>query len=95
MNTKDTRIDQTKSFIVVSDLYNPKSVTTYKLIDMTKDTYVSKEGQFYKDLCFPCTELIFNSLIAVCTERARLKKAHDDSMELVYQLSNKIARGEM
>ena len=34
-------------------------------------------------------------LLAILTERQRLKKAYDDSMSLVYQLSNKIARKEL
>jgi len=34
-------------------------------------------------------------LVAVLTERQRLKKAYDDSMALVYELSNRIARGDL
>ena len=34
-------------------------------------------------------------LAAIVQERARLKKAYDDSMILVYQLRNKIARLEL
>ena len=33
-------------------------------------------------------------LVAVLTERRRLRKAYDDSMGLIYQLRNRIERGE-
>jgi hypothetical protein len=33
-------------------------------------------------------------LIEILTERRRLKKAYDDSMKLIYELSNAIVRGE-
>jgi hypothetical protein len=35
-----------------------------------------------------------DDLIAVLTERRRLKKAFDDSMTLIYQLKNRVSRGE-
>ncbi len=33
-------------------------------------------------------------LVAILEERARLKKAFDDSMKLVYELRNAVTRGE-
>lgn len=96
MSKKLELIRASKSFLVVDSLDNPSSIQRHELARETGDTLVSTKGkdfQFLKDFCWPVEAE--DELRSILTERARLKKAFDDSMSLVYQLSNKIARGEV
>lgn len=75
-------------------LYVP-NMDTASLMELTitkvgKDTVQcgSKEQTFYTAYLWPtsCKE----ELLAILTERAKLKKQLDDSMSLIYQLRNKL-----
>lgn len=56
------------------------------------DHYHKAEDCIYQAWCWPLKAN--DELLAVVTERQRLKKAFDDSMGLVYELRNRVARGE-
>jgi hypothetical protein len=48
---------------------------------------------YYSDFMWPAR--VKEDLLAILVKRQVLKKAYDDSMKLIYQLSNKISRGEL
>ena len=54
------------------------------------DKHHKPEDCIYQSLCWPAE--FEGELRAILEERARLKKAFDDSMKLIYQLRNKITR---
>lgn len=91
MNPGDT-------IIVVTDYSDPDSTKEYVVKKFTKgkpgeDTVSTDAGIFYAAFCWPIEAK--EELMKVIKERHRLKKAYDDSMDLVYELKNKIARGEI
>jgi hypothetical protein len=51
------------------------------------------EDCLYQAFCFPAAAR--GELVEIMQERGRLKKAYDDSMGLIYELKNRIARGEL
>lgn len=51
------------------------------------------EDCLYLDFMWPAH--VKGALMEVLVERARLQKQLDDSMKLVYELRNKVARGEL
>ena len=53
------------------------------------DNHHKPEDCLYKDYAWPAA--FADELAAVVAERARLKRAYDDSMSLIYQLKNKIS----
>jgi len=56
------------------------------------DNHHKPEDCIFTSWCWPLSAQ--DDLKAVVTERQRLKKAFDDSMKLVYELRNRVARGE-
>lgn len=56
------------------------------------DQYHKPEDCIYKAWCWPAAYK--ERLVAAISERARLKAAFDDSMKLIYELRNCVARGE-
>ena len=56
------------------------------------DNQHKPEDSIYHSYCWPAR--VKDELLAVLAEQRRLQKAGDDSIELVYQLRNAIARGE-
>ena len=65
-------------------------IEEYIITKIGKDTVEcgSKERTFYTAFLWPtsCKE----ELLTILTERAKLRKALDDSMSLIYQLRNKL-----
>ncbi len=93
---KCQRIEADEKFIVVFDWCNPASVTICYLLLSHKHCYTASSGEQYgKEHCFPYSEEILAEIISVCTKRQTMQKAVDDSMSLVYQLCNKVSRGEL
>lgn len=90
--TREERIIQDLQFLVVGDLCDPKTIRHYNLAHTTKGEYVSRDGGYFiKEFCWPVGAK--EELIDLCEHRQKLKKALDDSMSLVYQLSNKYSDG--
>ena len=54
---------------------------------------VRAEDSVHSAYVFPAR--VESQLVAIATERQRLKKAYDDSMKLIYELRNAITRGEV
>lgn len=57
------------------------------------DNYHKPEDCIYVAYTWPITAK--QQLIAILIERRMLKKAFDDSIQLLYQLRNKVSRGEL
>lgn len=99
MNHKEQLIQAVGKFIVVADLADPASITEYTLDgDQGKFVYRGhndryKDQRFSKEFCWPVQAK--DELIAILTERQLLQKALDRSLGLVYELNNKIARGDI
>jgi len=91
---KDQLIQRSGVFLYAVDLSDPSTVKEYVLEGMNGDLYKSSaDNMFLKAMCWPIE--VKDELIEICTRRQALKKQFDQSMSLVYQLSNKIARGEV
>lgn len=89
-------IREAGEFLVAHDLADPGTIERHDLARETGDAFVSAKGWEYvymKDFCWPVQAEA--ELRAVVEERARLRKAFDDSMSLVFGLRNKISRGEV
>ena len=85
-------------FLVAGRDDDPTSVSEYKLDGVRDDCYLGsndkyKDQMMYKDYCWPVQ--VRDELISVLTERNKLMKAYNESMGLIYELNNKIARGEV
>jgi hypothetical protein len=100
MSKREARI-YTEGKFLTADLDDPASIQEHELDVRRSRTatddffYVAgkKFDAHHKGFCWPVAAR--EELLAVITKRAALKKAYDDSMALVYQLSNKISRGEL
>lgn len=57
------------------------------------DGHHRPEDCIYKAYLWPAE--VKDELLDIIKERARLKKAYDDSMGLIYQLGNKVTRENM
>jgi hypothetical protein len=81
--------------IICSDMNGPTDMKEYTVTKVDKDTIQcgSAENTFYSAFAWPVAYA--DELTAVLTERARLKKAFDDSFALCLQLRNKIKREEV
>ena len=75
--------------LYVPDL-DAANIMEFTITKAGKDTVQcgSKEQTFYTAYLWPasCKE----ELLTILTERAKLRKAFDDSMSLIYQLRNKL-----
>jgi len=74
------------------DLDDPTSIVELTVTKVSQDTVQcgGPEEVYYTSFLWPAS--VRGKLIAITAERARLKKAYEDSMTLVYQLGNEIAR---
>lgn len=81
--------------ILVADLDGPSPIREYTVTKILKDTVQcgSAENTFYTAFTWPAR--VRPQLQAILDERAKLKKAYDDSMGLIYELKNKITRKEI
>lgn len=92
--TRLQMIQASKQFITAEDLSDPKTIQVHTLSRVDKETLIDSAGGYYiADFCWPIE--VHGKLTVILTERAKLKKALDDSMGLVYQLGNAISRGEI
>lgn len=90
--TKIEQIIQDLAFVTVDDFTNSATIRTHTLAGTTKDACKDTAGNYWlKDFCWPVAAV--GELREVCNQREILKKALDDSMSLVYQLSNKYSDG--
>jgi len=79
--------------IFYGDLADPQSKSVATVIKSNRDTTDTDKGTFFTAYLFPASvELELDNIII---HRAKLKKTFDDSMSLIYQLNNKISRGEV
>lgn len=93
---KVERIREVGKFVYVADFASPESIVVKDVGRIALSEVVSSDGIHYiTDFCWPYSEDILKRLTGICSERAGLKKAFDDSMNLVYRLQNEIARGEL
>ena len=81
-----------------SDLSDPttveEGVVTRVGSESGQDTvWIGNRGVFFADFMWPGR--VTDHLIGIIAERQKLKKAYDDSMKLIYELRNQIARGEI
>jgi hypothetical protein len=90
MTSKKLLVQESGCFITCQ-LDDPFSIRVRQLKTiLCESTYVDRQNEhFDANFCWPLQYK--NELLAVLTERAKLKKAFDDSMGLVYQLNNMIA----
>ena len=98
MSKKHEMIVAAGRFLVVGDMADPASITEYKLDGVDPGVYRCSSESYTNqrviaEYCWPVEAR--EELVTILTERQRLQKALDDSMGLVYQLGNKIARGEL
>lgn len=78
-----------------TDLDKPSSIQHGTVVKVSGEylQYGPKaEDSVHAAFVFPAR--VETDLVAVITERQRLRKAYDDSMKLVYELRNAITRGE-
>lgn len=88
--SKYSMISAEGRFIVVGDFTDPASIKQLTFSGITKDGMRDANGGLWMmEFCWPASA--YDEVLAICQERARLKKALDDSMALVYKLSNKYA----
>jgi hypothetical protein len=86
-------------FLVMEDDSNPNALREYSYDSLaTGGVLVGSRPGFDKQLimieyCWPVQ--VKEELVAILTERRRLKQAYDKSMGLIYELTNKIQRGEV
>lgn len=95
-NTRASRIIASGKFLVVGDPADPSSIVEKSLSAVRDDYYQSTEGKdylYHPAFCYPVSVKL--RLTSIIEERKRLKDAYDDSMALLYQLNNAIARGEL
>lgn len=78
--------------LLARDLDDPTSIVEKTVTKVGSDTVQcgSAEETYFKAFLWPVKYR--DELVAVVTERQRLKKAHTDSMKLVFELKNKISR---
>lgn len=99
MHRREQLIRKDGKFLSVDDLDSPDSIREHVLETKRKgisDEFFMVAGTqegYHRNFCWPVG--VRTELTEVLTKRAALKKAYDDGMSLIYQLSNKIARGEL
>ena len=81
--------------VLVGDLDDPAKLKEYTISSVGKDTVTcgSPELVFYTAFVWPAR--VKDELVRIINERRKLKKAYDDSMGMIYELRNKIARSEV
>lgn len=81
--------------LIISDLECESSVHEKTVTKVMKDCVQcgSPEEVYYTAFCWPAR--VKEQLLEIIRQRAILKKAYDDSMGLVYELKNKMARNEI
>ena len=81
--------------LIPDSLHSASQILEKVITKVEKDTIQcgSVEQTYYKAFCWPASAR--EELIKILETRAELKKAFDDSMKLVYELKNKISRGEL
>lgn len=76
--------------LIPSDLADVGSIKEYTISKVGKDTIQcgSPENTFYKAFCWPieCRD----ELIAIVGRRQELKTVFEDSLKLIYELSNRV-----
>lgn len=83
--------------LVTTDLDDPHAILRLDKVGEQKQSgevyFKMSNGEYYHQAyCWPIAWE--QEVITLITERARLKKAYDDSMKLVYELKNKIKRND-
>lgn len=79
--------------LVASDMSNPASLREYTVVSVSRDEVKTNAGIFYASFCFPAR--VKPQLVEFMTEQARLKKLAEDHFTNLYELRNKIIRGEL
>lgn len=87
-----------EEILMAGDMDDPKSIRKLKVIGIGKPeggmtTIQTTQGIYFSAFCWPVR--VEAELRQILEQRATLKKALDDSMKLVYDLSNRITRGEV
>lgn len=86
--SKYSKIADEGKFIVVGDFADPASIKHLTFSAITAEGIRDANGApWLPEFCWPASA--YDEVLAICVERARLKKALDDSMALVYKLSGK------
>lgn len=96
MSKRLEMIRASKRFVVVDDLTDASSIHIEDFLQDNGEFVRSTRGKhctYSVDFCWPIEA--HEELVRVITERQRLQKIADDSMKLVYDLNNRIARGEL
>lgn len=105
MNLKEELIKAAGKFLVVGDYEDPSAIRELTFVNVTKDFFVGQDERtaiedprnpnqkFMREFCWPPQAR--EELEEILRERQKLRKQLDDSMGLVYQLNNKIARGDI
>jgi len=77
--------------LLVADFADPKSIRVLQVAHVTRDDVVTTDGEHYMAaFCFPAD--MREQVMEVVNKRAALKKALEDSLEMVYSLRNEVAR---
>ncbi len=97
-----SRVAVGDKIIYVQDFTNPSSIkegTVTKIREIKNsldlcwiDNHHKSEDCIYQHICFPIAAKA--DVVAAVSERNRLRAAYDDSIKLIYEINNKLARGE-
>lgn len=81
--------------ILTCDLADYTSLRKLTITKISKDgmELTTSVGVLYATFCFPA--IAEAELLSILKTRQSLKKAFDDSMGLIYDLNNKLSRGEV
>jgi hypothetical protein len=85
------------------DIDDPSAISEGTVTKITKATSVEAlfwidnqhkpEDCIYQSITYPIAAK--EELVSILQERAKLKKAYNDSLKLLFELRNKIVRGEI
>lgn len=99
------KLNKGDQFVTVGDITDPTTISAPLTFEREDRDYFYSDGKsegdskndaahiHYKGFCFPVA--FAPELRAICEHRRKLKDALDGSMSLVYDLRNRISRGEL